>query len=849
MAYEFLLDEGSDDVESEREVTAEVPPAKVVPEADDVGREHFPPAVPPPSDVPASLCKVPRWVCWKYEERDGKKTTVPYSAVTGARASSTDSETWSSLECVLGACEADASYAGVGFVLGGGYGGVDLDGSVDEAGRIKPWAQAILTHLDSYAEFSPSGRSIKVFLLGAAEQAGRRGKVEDGQVEAYSTGRYFTVTGMHVEGTPCDLQPRGDELESLLESLFKPETGHKETQPSTASSQDVPHLPDDELLGLMFGSKSGEAIKKLWAGDATGYPSESEADAALLAHLCWWTNHDARQMERLFSRSELGKRDKWTERPDYRERSIRNALETTQGGYEPPESAITRLLKLMKPLEYIHALGGDLFARIDGKRPMLISERGGDFRHWLQARYLEAYGRPAPSQVLSGAVDAVLALASEARPLRRLHRRVAEHDGNVYLDLGGDVPRAVEVTPDGWRIVEDLPVDYRYSRATTGVLPDPDPDGTVQDLAKLMDLLALREDDAYLTVCWLLGALMPDLPHPILLLTGPQGAGKSTIARLLASVVDPVPGGGAAGRPREERDLSARINWQHVIVLDNLTSMPEWLSDSLSRSATGEGSLDRRLYTNDDLHMVHGYPAYVLTGITIRGMGADLIDRCLSVALYTLPASSRRAERDLQAEFERLRLRALAGLLDCVVVALRNRSTVPGCNLPRMADFAQWILAAEEELHKVDRFRDKDFLELYGANRRQASVDLLEGDPVADALRTLLDNYGGNQWSGTTGELHAGLSVHAPLDLRHQRDWPQSAQALGRHLKRLAPDFRATGLKMTYRHSMTGTIWTIESGTAMTDDDTCMTDNPLSVMDLSWNCHAESAFTAFEDRK
>lgn len=80
----------------------------------------------------------------------------------------------------------------------------------------------------------------------------------------------------------------------------------------------------------MFAAKNGSAIRALWEGDTSAYGGDdSRADAALLAHLAFYCRKDAALMESMFSRSGLGQRDKWTERPDYRERSIANAISLT----------------------------------------------------------------------------------------------------------------------------------------------------------------------------------------------------------------------------------------------------------------------------------------------------------------------------------------------------------------------------------------------------------------------------------------------------------------------------------------------------------------------------------------
>ena len=85
--------------------------------------------------------------------------------------------------------------------------------------------------------------------------------------------------------------------------------------------------------------KGGAQFAALWAGDATGYPSQSEADMALCNALAWWTNGDAGRVDRLFRQSGL-MREKW-DRPQagstYGAITVENAVSTRAGGYDPAE--------------------------------------------------------------------------------------------------------------------------------------------------------------------------------------------------------------------------------------------------------------------------------------------------------------------------------------------------------------------------------------------------------------------------------------------------------------------------------------------------------------------------------
>jgi putative DNA primase/helicase len=142
-------------------------------------------------NVPEELRRRRQWVVWKLERRGNDLTKVPYIAGGVGNASSTDSETWRTFEEALEALSS-GRYNGVGFMFSSGdpYAGVDLDNCRDpETGDLEEWAQEIVEALDSYAEASPSGKGVHIIVRGKAPNKKR------GKVEAYSSERFFTVTG------------------------------------------------------------------------------------------------------------------------------------------------------------------------------------------------------------------------------------------------------------------------------------------------------------------------------------------------------------------------------------------------------------------------------------------------------------------------------------------------------------------------------------------------------------------------------------------------------------------------------------------------------------------------------
>ncbi len=202
-----------------------------------------------------------QWVCWRTEERDGKPTKVPYGPLTGEKAGSTNPETWASYSEAVAAYK-EHGYDGIGiaFTPEDDLCGVDLDDCLNpETGEIEPWAQEVIEELDSYTEISPSGTGVHV-LVRAELPEGRNRK---GRFETYDCGRYFTVTGHHLAGTPPTIESRQAQLENVVKRVLgepKNANGHN------ASVQVEPlgnGLTDEEVIQRALSASNGERFHPL----------------------------------------------------------------------------------------------------------------------------------------------------------------------------------------------------------------------------------------------------------------------------------------------------------------------------------------------------------------------------------------------------------------------------------------------------------------------------------------------------------------------------------------------------------------------------------------------------------
>lgn len=227
--------------------------------------------------------------------------------------------------------------------------------------------------------------------------------------------------------------------------------------------------------------------------------------------------------------------------------------------------------------------------------------------------------------------------------------------------------------------------------------------------------------------------------------------------------------------------MSVANAWTTVI--DNVSNIPEWLSDALCKAVTGDGWVRRTLYTDGDVSVLSFRRVIVLTSIDAGSLRGDLGERLVLVDLEPIQPHQRRTERDLEAAYRSAQPKILGALLDLLsgVLARLNSTNLPV--LPRMADFAR-VLAA------VDAVLGTRALDGYTDQATRIADEVIEADPVGEAVLAYMQDR--TEWSGAAGEL---LDATRPEDAG--RAWPQHARGMGARLKRLAPALAQRGVKVT----------------------------------------------------
>jgi hypothetical protein len=399
----------------------------------------------------------------------------------------------------------------------------------------------------------------------------------------------------------------------------------------------------------------------------------------------------------------------------------------------------------------------------------------------LARAFMEKCERPPTQQALAEAMTVIEGMCDGA-PEQPLALRVASSGEHIVVDLGTRDGSCVVIGPGAWEVALRSPVAFKRT-ALTKALPTPIRGGS---LGELRSLLNVTDHSWDLLIGWLVAAMIPEIPHPVLLLYGESGTAKTTVATFLVRLLDPA-------RPETRGEPYDLHQWQvaaagsWVVALDNLTHISAWLSDALCRTVTGEGVVKRRLYTDEELAVLDYRRCIILTAIDPGSLRGDLSDRLLAVELMRIPEDHRQCDGAMSARFDAARPQLLGALLDLVSRVLAELPQVHLKRAPRMADFSR-ILAA------TDRVMGTRSLAAYRGMTDDLARQVVEDDVVGRSVVQMMHMT--KLWEGSASDLFAKLTTEPT-----PRGWPADPARLSGRLRQLAKDLSRLGITVDQKRS------------------------------------------------
>lgn len=492
--------------------------------------------------------------------------------------------------------------------------------------------------------------------------------------------------------------------------------------------------------------------------------------------------------------------------PDQRFTHVGFDDDLTDNGGDTPQR--DKLVAMREGMSLWRTPGGSHFATVerDGHQEHLAIGTAG-FRNHLVKLYMAQHNGASPSaSALSDAMIAYQAHASRG-PRHETYFRTAEVDGKIYIDLGDETFRAVEITPDGWSIVAVPPV--KFMRPTGQLaMPEPQRGGSID---ALRPFVSMSGDDFKLYVACMVAALRPRGPYPILNIMGVSGAAKTTGARVFGALVDPHKSA-VTTKPKKMDAIVASAVSRQVVSIDNVSYLSAEDADILCQISTGIAWEARKLYTDSDVHSVSVCRPTVLNGIADFMTRSDYASRAVTVTLRAVEKYE--TEAKFWKEFDGAHPAILGALFDGTARALRDHEAMAQQHvMPRMADFASWAMAS----FPAFGWKPIELLEIFNAQSAEAAKKMAEANELVQTILTLVNNVMVAHlmedeaareddgyvivWEKPCGELLGKLNTIRRTEMFRDvandgSSWPVDATRLGNRLRRDATILDKLGVKV-----------------------------------------------------
>jgi Domain of unknown function (DUF3854) len=414
-----------------------------------------------------------------------------------------------------------------------------------------------------------------------------------------------------------------------------------------------------------------------------------------------------------------------------------------------------------------------------------ISLKDSRFKNWLAYEFFERTGRHCSSDAIGQLTDRLLGQALSS-PIHKVYHRVAKIGDEIYIDLGDQAHTIIKVCGAGWAIHEgECPAKFKRPNSMKALpVPSKNP-----DWSGLKEILNLRDEDWPLLMAWLSWGLFPNLAHPLLILNGEQGTGKSKTTQLLKRLIDPSKAL-LLSMPDDEGGLKAHASNRWLLAYDNLSGLSKRMSDAFCSVATGIGFSGRALYTDTDESLFDGVRPIVLNGIEDLVTRPDLLERSIILNLQPISDTARITEQEWEDILAESESNIFSALLDSLAQGLRRQSKTRPLSLSRMADFQLWGTCVESAFG----FTPGEFERAYQVNRKLINETAIDNDAIATAILQMLET---KNFVGTASDLLTELGKIVTEEQRKAPDWIKSPRVLGRRLQRLAPELRKRDIEIT----------------------------------------------------
>lgn len=415
-----------------------------------------------------------------------------------------------------------------------------------------------------------------------------------------------------------------------------------------------------------------------------------------------------------------------------------------------------------------------------------VSVRSQMFRAFLGYMYREESGELVPPDfepMIQGKIYETQYLRENMiQKLRRVTGNLTE--GKIVYFLADDQWSTLFIKETGWRTGRSKKVKF-----TKGPLDDAQvmPVGGGDLLRLLRRYVNMDDADFFLFTVYVVQAFSRTSSHFAAIISSEKGTGKSTLTKLLRSIIDPSKVG-VPLLPSNEGDLKTLLADSYVVCFDNTAVLSNKFSNILCAAITGSKDAKRKLYTDCDHIILNLHNMVVINGIDIVPYQSDLAERSLLFELRKISREKRMTDAAFWSAFQKDRPLILGAIMDTLVKAIQIQPTIQTTSLHRMADANLEMLAIAVALGKTEQ----EFQEMLDRNNQKLQESYAENNAFVNAIVDFIRSHG-NQ-DAPASKVYSRLQGTKASNIK---DFPNSASAFSKRLNREKDALEQMGIRFS----------------------------------------------------
>ena len=451
--------------------------------------------------------------------------------------------------------------------------------------------------------------------------------------------------------------------------------------------------------------------------------------------------------------------------------------------------------------ELFHNRNKECFAKISvDKHTEVWGILSTGFSEWIRNEYFIKTEKGITDKKLGEIIPTLKALAIHKGLQQEVFLRVAQTNGNIYIDLCNEDWSVIEITKDNWQIIDESPVAFIRNNY---MLPMQKPRGTYDtpfnhSITSLKKHINVKNEDFILVV----GVLMMYLQNgdggmPLLIVNGEAGTGKSTFTKMIRELVDPN-SEPILMHPKED-NIPIIANSNYVVSLDNLSGIRKSFSDLLCTIATGTSYITRKHYSNKEMSVISMKRPVILNGIEDIASRDDLVRRSVILELSKIEDGNVVDDAEVMSDFREDVPAIFGALCTGLMTALKNINTVKINNITSMSRFCRWSGAAMPAFN----WNADMFMENYHENLKRSYIAALDTSPFTAAIMKMFEDKPDTDWDGTPDKFREYLeTIMYDNPIIRSKYWVKNAKGVTNAIRRHSKALEKVGIVIeTYKSS------------------------------------------------